>query len=258
LLPLFQFGSRTLELGMKGTDVAELQGRLKQLGYFEGSVTGIFDRATQESVIQFQRDFGFDADGKAGLQTQTTLLKFDRLVGLRQGSVGVEVQQLQVWLQNTGFSPGNLDGRFGTDTESALIRFQRFYGLSATGEVDARTATYLAQVNTLPQEQPFFPEIEEQNLYVVVIPQQDDESLLQNARWFFPSATLVDTDRRGTYVEVGRFLDRDLAETRSNLARDRGFDARVVYLRNQSIVSSDESSSESLSIPLWRPPPVSF
>lgn len=268
-LPPLKFGSRTLELGMAGTDVAELQQHLKALGYFEGSVTGIFDRTTQESVIQFQRDLGFDADGKAGVETQTALLEFDQradlwqirpLVGLRQGSVGVEVQQLQLLLQNRGFPPGKIDSRFGTDTEAALIQFQRYYGLLATGVVDERTANRLVRVNTPLPEQPLYtePEIEEKNLYVVVIPQQNDDSILQNVRWFFPNATFVDTDRRGSYVEVGRFLDRELAETRSDLARDRGFDARVVYLRNQSILATDEFPSERLNRPTWRPPPLPF
>lgn len=268
-LPLFKFGTRTLELGMAGTDVAELQQRLKVFGYFEGSVTGIFDRTTQESVIQFQRALGFDADGKAGVETQTALLELDQradlwqtrpLVGLRQGSVGVEVQQLQLLLQNRGFPPGKIDSRFGSDTQSALIQFQRYYGLSATGVVDERTANRLVRVNTSLPDQPFDlePQIEEENLYVVVIPQQNDDSILQNVRWFFPNATFVDTDRRGPYVEVGRFLDRELAETRSDLARDRGFDARVVYLRNQSIIATDELPSERLSIPAWRPPPLPF
>jgi peptidoglycan hydrolase-like protein with peptidoglycan-binding domain len=267
LLPLFQFGSRTLELGMAGTDVAELQRRLQQLGYFDGSITGILDRETQESVIQFQRDFRFDTDGKAGVQTQTTLLELDQrgdiwqtrpLVGLRQGSVGGEVQQLQLLLQNMGFSPGKIDSRFGSDTENALIRFQRFHGLSATGVVDERTATRLVRVNARPPVQEFVREIEEQNLYVVVIPQRDEEPLLKDVRWFFPEARVVETDRRGPYVEVGRFLDRDLAEIRSDLARDRGFDARVVYLRNQSIASTDEPLLEPLNIPTWRPLPVPF
>jgi peptidoglycan hydrolase-like protein with peptidoglycan-binding domain len=266
-LPPFKFGSRTLELGMAGTDVIELQRRLKQLGYFEDSVTGIFDRPTQDAVLQFQRDFLLEADGTVGTPTQTALLEInqgedvwqiDRWVGLRQGSRGVEVQQLQLLLQNQGFTPRNIDGRFGTDTESALMQFQRFYGLSATGVVDERTAIYLNRVKTLLPEPYIVPEIEETTLYVVVIPQGDDKLLFQNVRWFFPDATLVDTDRRGIYVEAGRFLDRDVAEARSNLARDRGFDARVVYLRNQPLVSEDKLPLAPLNIPPWRPLPVPF
>lgn len=268
-LPAFKFGSRTLELGMAGVDVAELQQRLKTLGYFDASITGVFDRTTQDSLIQFQRTFGFVADGKAGVETQSALLEFDRrpeieqtrpLVGLRQGSLGREVQQLQSLLRNIGFPPGKLDGRFGSETETALIQFQQYYGLSATGVVDERTANRLLRVYaTLPgRPSDRLPEIEEENLYVVVIPEQNDESILQNVRWFFPNATLVDTDRRGPYVQVGRFLDRELAQTRSDLARERGFDARVVYVRNQSIPATDESPSQRLSIPTWRPPLIPF
>lgn len=269
LLPLFKFGSRTLELGMAGTDVAELQRRLQELGYFGSNITGIFDRATQASVTQFQRDLRFDTDGKAGVPIQVALLELDQrediwqtrpLLGLRQGSVGVEVQQLQLLLQNNGFPPGNIDSRFGTDTQNALIQFQRYYGFTETGVVDERTANRLVRANDPLPVQTFFtePEIEAKNLYVVVIPQRNDEWLLQDVRGFFPNATLVETDRRGLYVEVGRFLDRDFAQNQSNNARDRGFDARVVYLRNQSIVSTNEPSLEPLNIPTWRPLPVPF
>lgn len=268
-LPAFKFGSRTLELGMAGVDVAELQERLRTLGYFNASITGVFDRTTQDSVIQFQRTFGFVADGKAGVETQTALLELDRrpqleqirpLIGLRQGSVGSQVQQLQSLLRNIGFPPGKLDGRFGSDTEAALMQFQQYYGLSATGVVDERTANRLLRVYAALPGQPSYqePDVEEENLYVVVIPEHKDESILQNVRWFFPNATLVDSDRRGPYVQVGRFLDRELAQTRSDLARDRGFDARVVYLRNQSSRATDESPSERLSIPTWRPPSSPF
>ncbi|MGB5898625.1 MAG: peptidoglycan-binding protein [Geitlerinemataceae cyanobacterium] len=269
LLPVFKFGSRTLELGMAGTDVAELQSRLRQLGYFDGNATGVFDRATQASVTQFQRDFRFDADGKAGVETLTALLESDQrgdiwqilpLVGLRQGSVGIEVQQLQLLLQNNGFPPGNIDSRFGTDTQDALVQFQRYYGLTQTGVVDKRTANRLVRVNNPLPVQTFVPEpeIEAKHLYVVVIPQRNDELLLQDVRGFFPNATLVETDRRGVYIEVGRFLDRDFAQNQSNNARDRGFDARVVYLRNQSIASTDESSLQPFNIPTLRPLPVPF
>lgn len=247
-LPEFKFGNRTLQLGMAGTDVAELQRRLQQLGYLSGNITGIFDLATQTSIVDLQRDFGFDADGKADTQLQATLLELEgwdgtwdnRLVGLRRNESGINVRQLQLLLQQAGFPPGTIDGRFGTNTENALIGFQQYYGLSGTGVVDWSTASYLVRV-TDRGFNPTPPLVEERNLYVVVIPQRNNEPLLQEVRRVFPYARLVETDRRGPYIEVGRFLDREFAEDRSSFARDREFDARVVYMRHQATQDEEDS-----------------
>ncbi|RMG08286.1 MAG: peptidoglycan-binding protein [Cyanobacteria bacterium J055] len=266
-LPEFKFGSRTLQLGMAGTDVAELQRRLRLLGYFSGNITGIFDLATQTSIVDFQRDFSFDADGQANTQLQATLLGLEgwdgtwnnRLVGLRRNESGINVRQLQLLLQRAGFPPGTLDGRFGTNTENALIGFQRYYGLPGTGVVDWQTASYLVQINTAVQinseqtgeESEFFSN-EAENLYVVVIPQRNDALLLQKVRRVFPYAMLVETDRRGPYIEVGRFSSREFAEDRSSFAREREFDARVVYMRHQETFEDNSPRGRSIA-PTWSP-----
>ena len=47
--------------GMSGA-----QGRLKNLGYYEGPVNGVLDDATRLALIAFQEDFDLTADGKPG------------------------------------------------------------------------------------------------------------------------------------------------------------------------------------------------
>ena len=51
---------------------------------------------------------------------------------------------LQILLDQAGFSPGEIDGRIGNNTYRALLIFQTAYGLPRTGEADDRTLDLLA------------------------------------------------------------------------------------------------------------------
>ena len=64
---------RTLYKGQKGTDVFMVQMRLRELGYYTGSVTGGYYGGTIEAVKAFQADHGLTVDGSAGKQTQKVL-----------------------------------------------------------------------------------------------------------------------------------------------------------------------------------------
>ena len=61
--------SDTLEKGSEGSEVKKLQQRLKDLGYLEGTADGKFGDATETAVINFQKNNGLTADGKAGTAT---------------------------------------------------------------------------------------------------------------------------------------------------------------------------------------------
>lgn len=65
---LLQRGVRDDDPGVTGSDVAELQERLHELGYYDGKVDGIFGAATDNAVRNFQADvLGIaEADGKVG------------------------------------------------------------------------------------------------------------------------------------------------------------------------------------------------
>ncbi len=60
---------RTLNKGDKGEDVYWLQMKLKELGYYTGTVTGGFYGGTQKAVKAYQKDNGLTADGAAGSKT---------------------------------------------------------------------------------------------------------------------------------------------------------------------------------------------
>ena len=64
---------RTLYRGRSGEDVFMVQMRLKELGYYTGTVTGGYYGGTINAVTAFQRDHGLDADGAAGAKTQAVL-----------------------------------------------------------------------------------------------------------------------------------------------------------------------------------------
>ncbi|MDD3336074.1 MAG: peptidoglycan-binding protein [Eubacteriales bacterium] len=60
---------RKLQLKSEGEDVYWLQRRLKDLGYYEGTVTGVYWNGTKKAVKAFQKDHSLRADGIAGTNT---------------------------------------------------------------------------------------------------------------------------------------------------------------------------------------------
>lgn len=66
---------RNLYLGREGEDVYWLQMKLKEMGYYTGTVTGQYREGTEKAVKAYQRDQGLSIDGKAGRQTLQHLYK---------------------------------------------------------------------------------------------------------------------------------------------------------------------------------------
>ncbi len=73
---------------------------------------------------------------------------------LRRGDRGHEVQFLQQWLVNNGYSVGTagIDGIFGPDTEAAVRRFQTDAGIAIDGIVGPQTWGVI--LNTSDQKTP--------------------------------------------------------------------------------------------------------
>jgi len=67
------FSKNLVKYGSTGTDVKELQGRMKFLGYFDGKIDGQFGDKTLEGVKKFQEAFGMKVDGLVGPKTKTKL-----------------------------------------------------------------------------------------------------------------------------------------------------------------------------------------
>ena len=66
-------------IGSRGTEVRNIQERLKKWGYYNGAVDGIYGQKTANAVKYFQRKNGLKADGIAGTQTL-------KAMGLSSGS----------------------------------------------------------------------------------------------------------------------------------------------------------------------------
>jgi peptidoglycan hydrolase-like protein with peptidoglycan-binding domain len=64
-----------LRLGMEGPGVEKLQKRLKELGFFDNSITGYFGENTEKAVKLAQQRFKLNPDGIVGLETWRLLLR---------------------------------------------------------------------------------------------------------------------------------------------------------------------------------------
>ncbi|WP_197984935.1 peptidoglycan-binding domain-containing protein [Leptolyngbya sp. Cla-17] len=63
-----------LKAGSQGSEVIELQGVLKLLGYYAGATNGSYEQTTAIAVTKFQKAAGLPADGVVGSETWNRLL----------------------------------------------------------------------------------------------------------------------------------------------------------------------------------------
>ena len=137
-----------LEKGSTGSDVKDLQTKLKKLGYYDAYVDGDYGDTTVAAVKAFQKKYNLTADGVVGSET---LKKLDSAYknadsntstdddSLRKGATGTAVKTLQTNLKKLGFYTAYVDGSFGATTESAVKAFQKKYGLTADGVAGSAT-----------------------------------------------------------------------------------------------------------------------
>lgn len=253
----FSIPGRVLQRGDRGQAVSDLQQRLRELGFFNGQITGVFGSATQEAVSRFQVANNLAADGIVGSQTRaalfgTTTSQYysdnsltippppplsgdfsgdfsedfadERLSQtpstriLRFGDRGTDVRDLQQELRQRGFNPGPIDGVYGSQTAIAVRQFQRARGLFPDGVAGQETLTALGLIDESRRDR-----------YIVVVPLNDQNTLDQvRAVVGFRNASVAES-KLGRYVNAGAFPSRALAESRSYLLRSRGLDARVAY-----------------------------
>ena len=111
-----ELGISTLsKLGSRGDEVRKIQKKLKELGYYKGTVDGIYGTATKKAVTAFQKNCGITADGIAGAKT----LKF---MGLGSSS-------------SSGSSYTNSDTRLLAKLIAAEARGESYKGQVAVGAV---------------------------------------------------------------------------------------------------------------------------
>lgn len=134
----YHLGSRSLRYQVTaplyGDDVAELQRRLQELGFYLERIDGFFGPATHESLKSFQREIGIASDGICGSATLRALdLIGTRVSGGSPHAITEEELVRRSGPQLTGkrlvIDPGLggtergliVDGRYGQISESELL-----------------------------------------------------------------------------------------------------------------------------------------
>ena len=155
---------QTLKSGSSGELVSALQTRLKELGYFTGTVDGQYGTATAQAVMRFQKANGLSADGVAGSATLNKLYVSGTAVAavtaaptqapaatsvasisatlLRTGDSGAAVKAMQQRLVQLGYLSA-ADGIYGPRTYNAVVAFQKRNGLTADGVAGTMTLNRL-------------------------------------------------------------------------------------------------------------------
>ncbi len=186
---------RSLSLGNTGIAVQALQLRLKDLGYFDGDVSGLYDSDTETAVKRFEQTFGTMQTGVATPKLQLKLFAatapaygteaynnavLSQYSILRPGTVGSSVYALQQRLKNLDYPITDLTGVFDDQTAECVRLFYATYGLPSSDtasvgmqqELYADTAKrYSPDVQVIvtvpPDETPLEP--------AIAIPEDDGE-----------------------------------------------------------------------------------
>lgn len=137
-----------LKIGMSNNSVIILQDKLKILNYYFLSITGNFDKNTENAVIEFQKDNNLTATGIVDNSTWELLYlqtspptTFSNILTptLSLGDSSEDVKTLQEKLKILNYYYGDITGVFDTDTEIAVKQFQLNNTLTPDGIVGVNT-----------------------------------------------------------------------------------------------------------------------
>jgi peptidoglycan hydrolase-like protein with peptidoglycan-binding domain len=123
-----------------------LQTELQQVGYYDGSVDGIYGPQTVDAVERLQADTGLRQTGFVDMATGQAL--DDKLAELGQQAAAAEMTHtaaVQTVLTLAGFWTGGIDGQWTDELTTALQAFQTALGVEPTGVVDAATLAAFEQ-----------------------------------------------------------------------------------------------------------------
>jgi peptidoglycan hydrolase-like protein with peptidoglycan-binding domain len=136
-------GSTTLPLsiGSTGTYVQYVQTRLRQLGYYHGTITKQYDQATADAVTTFQAHAGVTGDpsGTVGRSTLTALIAAGTKPALRPGQHSADVRRLQEALNAAGVANIAVTSRYDEATLAAVMAYQQQVNITPTGMANAQT-----------------------------------------------------------------------------------------------------------------------
>lgn len=126
----------SLSWGSRGNEVRIVQTKLKNWGYYQGSIDGVFGKKTYQAVVKFQKKNGLLADGKVGQQTRRALGISEKKTTTKYNhTVLIAQKKLKQW----GYYYGAVDGIYGPKTYAAVVKFQRKNGLKEDGVIGQNT-----------------------------------------------------------------------------------------------------------------------
>ena len=139
-----------LKQGDRGAAVKQLQAKLRDGGWADLKVDGIYGPQTAEAVKYWQKMNGRKQTGVADAFMLGNLLGTNEVDvnpnggnSLEFGSSGIAVRDVQMALSSRGYPVGAIDGKFGKKTEAAVKSFQALNGLKVDGKVGAKTLAAL-------------------------------------------------------------------------------------------------------------------
>lgn len=157
----------------KISHIREIQGYLRGISHANPRIhriipSGVYDDATREAVVDFQREYGLPVTGEIDRATWDAIVIeyknvrsrygrgqciypfFSGEMVLHQGSEGYQVFLLQTMLNAIADAYDNIirpdiNGSYDDATASAVKQIQAASGLPLTGDVDMDTWNMLAQ-----------------------------------------------------------------------------------------------------------------
>ena len=123
------YADDALGRGSGGTEVSDLQHRLRDLGYYDGDMGGRYDTDTIAAVKDVQADLGQPQSGVTTAELSELLYSENAPVSagqitIQEGSSGPVVKRLQSALNTLGLYEGELDSVYDLDVADAVRRFQ--------------------------------------------------------------------------------------------------------------------------------------
>ena len=192
---------RSLTLGANGIAVQALQSRLKELGYFDGEITGLYDVDTEAAVKRFEQTYGTMQTGVATQKLQLRLFAstapvygsvayneavVSQYTVLRPGTVGSSVYALQQRLKNLDYPITDLTGAYDAQTALCVRLFYQMYGIAPSDVADVNmqrqlyadgALTYDPAVQPIPTETPVPQEVDDESIQTLddVIGRNDND-----------------------------------------------------------------------------------
>jgi peptidoglycan hydrolase-like protein with peptidoglycan-binding domain len=143
--------------GLTPEEIANLQNRLFQEGFYDGPINGVLTPETIDALKRYQEANGLPVTGVLDEATRQFMNENggETVNGYyinpnyifnhnqEEGDRGQDVANLQNRLTNEGFYFGPITGFFGAFTKDALKEYQKANGLPVTGKLDEATRAKL-------------------------------------------------------------------------------------------------------------------